>query len=148
MAGTLLFSFRRPASIPEFPRPVVEIPPLPDRPLLPPARLRSKAPPPELPSPDRLRPFLDRLGRARILRDRRTLETLRARTPLIFDSDLPALLSQLGDDLFISAGIAELARLFAWNDALPVLAELLGSPGHPFLQDVVIDSPSPPAPAA
>ncbi len=68
------------------------------------------------------------------------METLRARTPLIFDSDLPALLSQLGDDLFISAGIAELARLFAWNDAVPVLAELLGRPGHAFLKDVVIDS--------
>jgi len=140
MAGTLIYYLRRPASIPELPRPAVEIPPLPDRPLLLPARLRAQAPPPELPSPERLRPFLDRLGRARILRDRRTLEALRAHAPLIFDSDLPSLLSQFGDDLFISAGIAELARSFAWNDAVPVLAELLHRPGHGFLKDVVIDS--------
>jgi len=140
IAGALLLYIRRPASLPELPRPAVQIPPLPDRPLLPPARLRAQTPPPELPSPERLRPFLDRLGRARVLRDRRTLDTLRAQTPLIFDSDLPSLLSQLGDELFVSAGIAELARLFAWNDAVPALAALLGRPGHAFLKDVVIDS--------
>ena len=58
----------------------------------------------------------------------------------MFDSDLPALCAQIGDELFLSAGIAELARLFRWNGAVPSLAAALGKPGHVFLKDVVIET--------
>jgi hypothetical protein len=102
--------------------------------------MRAQAPPPELPSPERLFPFLEKLGRARILRDRRSLDALRRQVPPVFERDFEPLLSQLGGELFRSAGIAELARLFGWHDAVPALASALGKPGHPFLKDVLIDS--------
>jgi hypothetical protein len=102
--------------------------------------LRAQAPPPERPSPDRLRPFLEKLGRARILRDRKTLAALRGQVPPVFESDLPVLSSWLGEDLFISAGIAELVRLFGLHDAVPALAATLAKPGHPFLKDVIVES--------
>ena len=118
----------------------LEIPSSPEPAAGAPPPLRAQPPPPELPPSDRLRPFLEKLGRARVLRDRRSLEALRRQVPPVFESDFRALLPRLGSDLFLSAGIAELTRLFGWHDAVPALAALLGKPGHPFLKDVLIDS--------
>jgi hypothetical protein len=118
----------------------VEIPPLLNFPAPPPAVRRAQATPPERPSPDRLRPFLEKLGRARIVRDRRTLDALLGQVPPVFESDIAALSSQIGDDLFVSAGSVELIGLFGWHDAVPALAAVLGKPGHVFLKDVIIDS--------
>jgi hypothetical protein len=121
-------------------RPELRIPPPALLPPPPPPARRAQAPPPDVPSPDRLKPFLEKLGRARLLRDRRTLDALRGEVPPVFDSDFEALVPQLGDDLFVSAGVAELARLFGRRDAVPALAAVLVKPGHPFLKDVVVDS--------
>jgi hypothetical protein len=122
------------------PPPSLDIPRLPEAPALAPAPRRAQAAPPERPSPERLRSFLEALGRARVLRDRRTLEDLRGRIPPVYESDFEALESQIGGELFLSAGIAELIRLFGVHDAVPALAGALAMPGHPFLKDVVIDS--------
>jgi hypothetical protein len=140
LAGVFLLRLSRPTPVPAPPRRELEIPPLPNLPTAPLVVRRAQAPLPERPSPDRLRPFLEKLGRACILRDRRTLAALRAQVPPVFDSDLPALMTQLGEDLFVSAGIADLARLFGWNDAVPSLAAVLGKPGRIFLKDVLIES--------
>ena len=118
----------------------MDIPPPTERPPLPGPPLRTQAPPPKPPDPERLRPFLEKLGRAKILRDRRTLAAFQAQVPAVFESDLPTLCSQLEGDLFVSAGIVELVRLFRWHDATPSLAAALGRPGHAFLKDVVIES--------
>jgi hypothetical protein len=131
--------FRTPLSS-ERPQPNVEIPPLVERPSPPPPAMRALTPPPERPSPDRLKPFLEKLGRARILRDRRTLAALRAQVPPVFETDLPVLSSWLGEDLFLAAGVAELIHLFGLHDAVPALAATLAKPGHVFLKDVIIES--------
>ncbi len=130
----------RPAPDPVGRPPELSIPPLPERPALPSVALRAQPAPPELPSPERLRPFLESLGRARLLRDRRTLEALRTRIPPVFESDFNSLYAQVGGELFVSAGIAELARLFGWRDVVPALASALGKPGREILKDVVIES--------
>jgi len=140
LGGLFLLRWFRLTPRPEPSVPKVEIPPLLDQSAPAPAVRRALAPPAEPPSPDRLRPFLEKLGRARILRDRRTLDALRGQLPPVFESDIPALLSQLGDELFIAAGIAELVRLFGWHDAVPSLSAALAIPGHVFLKDVLIDS--------
>lgn len=140
LAGVFTLRLCRPAPPPEERRPPVTIPALPDPPAPPPVARQAQAPPPEPPAAERLWPFLEKLGRAVVLRDRRTLELLRRELPPVFDSDLPVLHARLGDDLFVSAGIAELARLFARHDAVPSLAAVLGKPGRPFLKDVVIAS--------
>jgi hypothetical protein len=121
-------------------RPVVTIPPLPVPPPLPPAALQPQPPRPEPLSPARLLPYLEKLGRARLLRDRRTLEALRSQVPAVFQSDFEPLTSRIGGDLFISAGVAELAILFRWHDAVPALAAPLRRPGHELLKDVLVES--------
>lgn len=118
----------------------LEIPSLPLPPASRPVERRAQTPPPEPPAADRLWPFLEKLGRACVLRDRRTLEALRGQLPPVYESDLPVLLARFGDDLFPSAGIAELARLLGWRDAVGPLAVALGKPGRPFLKDAVVSS--------
>jgi hypothetical protein len=140
LGGAFFLRLCRSTPDPAPPLPRVEIPPLLDRPVPPSAVRRALAPPSEPPSPDRLRPFLEGLGRARVLRDRRSLDQLRRQVPPIFESDIPALLSRMGEDLFISAGIAELVRLFGWHDAVPSLSAALKRPVHVFLKDVVIET--------
>lgn len=139
LAGAL--AYRRGRPVPAGRPPEVVIPALPDRPALPPPPLRLESPsPPDRPSPDRLLPFLEKLGRARLLRDRRTLDALRGRVPPVFESDFEALDARMGADLFVSAGIAELARLFGRRDAVPALAAALAAPGREVLKDVLIES--------
>lgn len=123
-------------------RAAIEIPalPVPPPPAALPVERRAQAPPPEPPSADRLWPFLEKLGRAVVLRDRRTLDALRGRLPEVYVSDLPVLLARFGEDLFPSAGIAELARLLGWRDAVGPLAAVLGKPGRIFLKDVIVAS--------
>ncbi|HVR87165.1 MAG TPA: HEAT repeat domain-containing protein [Planctomycetota bacterium] len=141
LAGAVFLRLCRTPPLPgTVPRPALDIPPVRDRPSPPPPLLRTQAPPPERPSPERLRPFLEKLGRARILRDRRTLASLRAQVPPVFESDLPELSSWLGEDLFLAAGVTELVRLFGLHDAVPSLAASLALPGHPLLKDVIIES--------
>lgn len=102
---------------------------------------RAVAPaPPRPPDPARLQPFLERLGRARLLRDRRTIELLRKEMPPLYESDFDWLFSRLAGDLFSAAGAAEIARLFALGAAVPHLASALARPSHPFLKDVLIDT--------
>jgi hypothetical protein len=60
--------------------------------------------------------------------------------PPVYESDFEALTTQIGGELFLSAGIVELLRLFGRHDAIPALADALSKPGHPFLKDVVIES--------
>jgi len=139
LAGALAVRLGRPAPVGRPPELV--IPPLPDPAALPPPLLRLESPaPPERPSPDRLYPFLEKLGRARLLRDRRTLDALRGQVPPVFESDFEALDARMGADLFISAGVAELARLFGRRAAVPALAAVLATPGREILKDVLIES--------
>ncbi len=112
-----------------------------------PPPLRASAEPPRPVSagraaqgPERLAPFLERLGRARLLRDRATLARLRAELPGLFESDVAWIGSRLGADLFAAAGAAELVRMFGLRQLLPELAETLGHPVHPFLKEVVIEA--------
>jgi len=142
LIGILVLRFALPSPPPPAPRPpAIVIPPLPDRPPSVPVAAPSPSPaPPEPPPADRLRPYIEKLGRARLLRDRRTLDELRRKPPPIFDTDREPLRAWVGGDLFLAAGVAELARLFGWQDAVPALAAALGRPGHELLKDVVIES--------
>lgn len=140
-AGALALRMcRPPAPPPTPPRPEVEIPVLP----APPPAVRVPRPlpppPPATPDPERLRAFLTDLGRARLLRDRRTLDRLRAAVPPVFDSDFPWIYGWLSGDLFLGAGAAELSRLFGRQDSVPPLAGALRAASHPFLKDILIET--------
>jgi hypothetical protein len=143
LAGLALLRICR-ASRPQEPRaaapPRVELPaPLPPAP--PPApEARAVAEGGAELDPARLKPFLERLGRARLLRDRETLARLRAATPPVFESDVRWILAQLRADLFTSAGAAELIASFRLSQAVPDLSEVLTHPAHPFLKGVVIET--------
>src|ERR1043166_3515368 len=76
---------------------------------------------PQPPPPSRLLPFLERLGRARLLRDRRTVDQLREELPTVYESDASWICSKLEGELFVAAGAAEFARLFGLRDAVPPL---------------------------
>lgn len=102
---------------------------------------RSVAPPLPQPSPPaRLQAYLETLGRARLLRDRRTLDRLRKEAPALYESDVAWLLSRFEGDLFSAAGAAELAALYGLRAAVPSLAAALARPSHAFLKDVLIDT--------
>lgn len=118
------------------PRAAEPPPPRPEKPAP-----RSLAPDPPLPvPPSRLQPYLERLGRARLLRDRRTLNLLAREVPPLFESDTAWLYSRLEADLFSAAGAAELAAIYGLRGAVPHLAAVLARPAHAFLKDIVIDS--------
>src|SRR5687768_8015562 len=69
-------------------------------------------PPSAAPSPERLRPYLEALGRAGLLRDVRRLAEFRRSTPEIFETDLPWLFGRLRDELFLASGAADLLASF------------------------------------
>lgn len=121
-----------PVEIPILPEPA---PPLPQP--LPPRALATDA---ARPSPERLLDFLRKLGRARLLRDRRRLAELRVEMPPLYPSDVAWLRSRLMDELFTASGAAEMIRLHRISDAVPELGEVLSHPAHPFLKDLVIDT--------
>jgi hypothetical protein len=127
------------AGPPPPPRTASEIrlpPPPPPRPPAEPAR--PVAPGRAAERPERLEPFLARLGRARLLRDRVSLKRLLAEIPPVYESDVAWIGARLAGELFGAAGAAEILRLFGLRQALPELAETLGHPVHPFLKEVVI----------
>ncbi len=68
------------------------------------------------------------------------MDLLRKEIPPVFESDFEGLYPWLSGDLFLSAGVAELARLFGRRESIPHLAAALARAGHPFLKDIVIDS--------
>ena len=142
LAGVFLLRLCREPEIVEPPRSTIQIPPPPARTATAPAPAprRAQPPPPQAPSPDRLRPFLEKLGRARVLKDRRTLDTLRGQSPPVLESDVDALLGLLEGDLFPAAGVAELVRLFGWRSAVPPLSAVLATSGRYFLKEVVIET--------
>lgn len=108
----------------------------------PPSAEPVRAPAPGRPGqgPERLLPMLQQLGRARLVRDRRTLEDLRRRMPPVFEEDFAWVRSQLKAELFAAAGAAELAAAFGRRDAVGDLAAVLASGASALLKDVVIDT--------
>lgn len=142
VAAVLALSLRRCGPEPVTPPPAkpraVELPALPSAPPpVPPARSVAPAAPQH--RPDRLQPYLEKLGRARLVRDARRLAELRAEAPAAFESDLDWLVSRLSADLFTAAGAAEFVRAFGLRRAIPELAEALAHPSDPFLKETVID---------
>src|SRR6185295_356635 len=138
-AAVLLHSFR--AAPPRDPRPArLEIP--------------APAPPPEpvaeaprAPAPgraaqgaERLLAHLEKLGRARLVRDRRTLEELRRRTPPLFEEDFGWIRARLSGELFAAAGAVDLLAAFRRHDAVGDLAALLNGRASSLLKDVVIET--------
>ena len=143
-AAALLFSMalllRVCGSTPTAPLHTVELPPLPAAPPAKPAP-RNVAPAPPSPiDPGRLGPYLERLGRARLLRDRRVLQALLRDLPPLFESDAAWVYARLEGDLFAAAGAAELAAIYGLRGAVPHLAAALARPSHAFLKDILIDS--------
>ena len=118
----------------------VELPPLPIAPAPKPVPMGVSPSPPSPVAPERLRPFLERLGRARLLRDRRILQSLLRDVPPLFESDAAWVYARLEGDLFAAAGAAELAAIYGLRGAVPYLAAALSRPSHAFLKDVLIDS--------
>jgi hypothetical protein len=90
--------------------------------------------------PERLRPVLERIGRARLVRDRRTLEELRRSLPPVFEEDFEWIRSRLSGELFVAAGAAELVAGFGRRDAVGDLAAALSSRASPLLKDILIET--------
>lgn len=84
--------------------------------------------------------WIRRLGRAVVVRDRRTERELRAAPPTVYDSDVAWILSLLGEELFTSAGAAHLLSWFDLPDSVPALAAMLRGPAHPAAKDVAVAS--------
>jgi hypothetical protein len=90
--------------------------------------------------PERLLPFLERLGRARLVRDRRTLEALRRETPPLFEEDFDWIRARLSGELFPAAGAVELLAAYRRHEAVGDLAALLARPASSFLKAPVIET--------
>jgi hypothetical protein len=136
-AAILLHSFRGappPARLPA----ALELP-VPAPPPAPAEKPRMAEPGRAAASPERLLPFLETLGRARLVRDRRKLEELRRRCPVIFEEDFEWIRGRLRGELIAAAGAAELIGAFGWRDGVGDLAAVLAGPGTPLLKDVAID---------
>src|SRR5207237_9183144 len=80
-------------------------------------------------SPQRLLPFLVKLGRARLLRDRRTLEDLRPTLPSVFEEDFEWIRARLPGELLAAAGAVDLIAAFRRHDAVGDLAAVLSGTG-------------------
>lgn len=127
---------RSPAPAPlAIPAPPPALPPLP----VPEPRPRLNTPGPVSPERD-LGSWIAGLGRARLLRDRRTLERLRNEVPALREADLSWLEDRLGADLFTAAGAAELLRWYRVSRAVAPLSKALGRDVHPFLKEVLIEA--------
>lgn len=118
-------------------------PPAPERTDLPAVFVPSPPAPPTSPVlppvPDRLRPYLEALGKAGVLRDLRRLAELRRSTPEVFESDFPWLVEQLRGELFAAAGAADLLVTLRPQAAVAAMAPRLAEPGRSFLKDALID---------
>ena len=91
-------------------------------------------------SPERLLPFLEKLGRARLVRDRRTLAELRRRMEPVFEEDFAWIRGRLSGELFAAAGAAELAVAFGRADAVGDLAAVLARESSPLLKGVAVEA--------
>src|SRR6185503_14623841 len=101
------------------------------------------APPPRAPAPgrpaaesSRLLPFLEKLGRARLVRDRRSLQALRAAMPPVFEQDFEWIRARLRGELLAAAGAVELISAFGRQDAVGDLAAVLSGPASTLLKDL------------
>jgi len=86
----------------------------------------------------KLQELLRKLGRAVVVRDRRTYDELRAAPPSLYESDVPWLLERLEDELFVAAGAAELVSWFGLAEAVPKLAAMIRGAAHPAAKDVAV----------
>ncbi|MBI3858067.1 MAG: HEAT repeat domain-containing protein, partial [Planctomycetes bacterium] len=137
-AAVVVHSFRRPPR--ELPRGLrLEAAPPSAPPAPPPEPPRTAAPGRAERSPERLLPFLERLGRARLVRDARTLAGLRRKMEPVFEEDFEWIRGRLSGDLLAAAGAAELAAAFGRRDAVGDLAAVLARAASPLLKDVAID---------
>ncbi len=77
--------------------------------------------------PDRskLRTWIEQFGRATVLRDNRTRLRLKQSAPKIDRSDLPWLFSLLSDPLYLSAGTAELLKMYRLPEAIGPLVRMI-----------------------
>lgn len=140
LAAALFLRVCRPTAAPPSPPPAAPDallpPPIPPPPLPSPAKEVAKG---STPDPARLRPFLEKVGRARLLRDAKLLARLRAAFPKVFESDLPWIVEGLKGELTLAAGAAEFVRAFRLRPVTE-LAGALAAPVHPFLKDLLIET--------
>jgi hypothetical protein len=95
--------------------------------------------PPPVEGPERLKAYLDALGRALVVRDGRRLRELGGAPPELRPADLPWLEGQLRGDLFVAAGAAHLLAAARPQAAVAALAVVLAESGRPILKDVIVD---------
>jgi hypothetical protein len=112
-----------------------------------PAPRPAPAAPPRAPAPgrpaaeaSRLLPFLEKLGRARLVRDRRTLAALRAALPPVFEQDFEWIRARLRGELLAAAGAVELIGAFGRQDGVGDLAAIVSGPASPLLKDLAIET--------
>jgi HEAT repeat protein len=91
-------------------------------------------------APERLLPLLEKLGRARLVRDRRTLAELRRRVEPIHEEDFEWIRGRLSEELLTAAGAAELVVAFGRMDAVGDLASVLAKSTSTLLKDVAIEA--------
>ncbi len=110
-----------------------------------PAPPSSAARPSPLPVPapapasrDALVRHLAALGRALLLRDGRTRESLAL--PRLAESDVPWLIEQLRGELFTALGALDLLRRLDRSEAAPAIGDLLRAPVSVFLKDAAADA--------
>ena len=92
-------------------------------------------------APERLLPLLEKLGRARLVRDRRTMAELRRRLDPVYEEDFEWIRGRLSGDLLAAAGAAELVVAFGRGEAVGDLASVLArATSSSLLKDVAIDA--------
>jgi len=102
---------------------------------------RTAAPGRAAQSPERLLPLLEKLGRARLVRDRRTLAELHRRLEPVYEEDFEWIRGRLSGDLLAAAGAAELVVAFGRREAVGDLAGVLSrATSSTLLKDVAIDA--------
>jgi hypothetical protein len=101
---------------------------------------RSASPGKAVRPPERLLPLLEKLGRARLVRDRRTLADLRRRMEPVFESDFEWIRGRLSGELIAAAGAADLVVAFGRHDAVGDLAAVLSRSSSTLLKDVAIEA--------
>lgn len=118
--------------------PTLAAPRLPPSPLEAPPHTIAKA---GRPQEDRhLREVAQRLGRAVVLKDHKTIEAIAQSLPSIYESDVQDFARWLQEDLFLAAGTATLARWFRLYALVPELVASISGPGHVLLKDQIIET--------
>ncbi len=96
--------------------------------------------PEETPDRKNLRNWIEKLGRATVLRDKRSQKELKESAPKIRQSDLPYLLSLLSDPLFLSAGTAELFKIYRLPESILPLEKVLEGSAYLAAKGVAIEA--------